>query len=255
MVLTTVGACLLQCSPAPPPQPAISSSPSPSVAPKAPGPAFVRPVTVAELGASWRPGCPVGPERLRRVEIDYVGFDGQTHRGQLIVHQDLVADVIAIFEQLHRLRYPIATMRTVDHYPGADDELSMEDNNSSAFNCRPLPSGRGVVSARLRPSHRSEPTSQSLRRPQGRLPAEECRAVPRPQAHRPGDSARRRSRRPRLHRSRLALGRLLAHTEGLSAFRAPIGVTWNAARARHRVRRMTPRCGPGRRSGRRRAPP
>ena len=33
-------------------------------------------------------------------------------------------------------------MRTTDHYPGADDELSMEDNNSSAFNCRPLPSGR-----------------------------------------------------------------------------------------------------------------
>ena len=142
MVLTIVSACLLQCSPAPPPQPATSSSQSPAAAPKAPGPAFVRPVTAAELGASWRPGCPVGPERLRRVEIDYVGFDGQTHRGELIVHQDLVADVIAIFEQLHRLRYPIATMRTVDHYPGADDELSMEDNNTSAFNCRPLPSGR-----------------------------------------------------------------------------------------------------------------
>ena len=58
------------------------------------------------------------------------------------MHQDLVADVVAIFEQLHRLRYPIAKMRTVDHYPGADDELSMEDNNSSAFNCRPMPSGR-----------------------------------------------------------------------------------------------------------------
>ena len=92
---------------------------------------------------SWRPGCPVGPERLRRVEVNYIGFDGQTHRGELVVHEDVVADVIAIFEQLHRLRYPIAKMRTVDHYPGAEDELSMEDNNSSAFNCRPLPSGRG----------------------------------------------------------------------------------------------------------------
>ena len=148
MVLTTVGASLLQCSPAPPPQPATSSPPSPlapasppATAPQAPGPATVRPVTAAELGASWRPGCPVGPELLRRVEVDYVGFDGQTHRGELIVHQDMVADVVAIFEQLHRLRYPIDKMRTVDHYPGADDELSMEDNNSSAFNCRPLPSG------------------------------------------------------------------------------------------------------------------
>ena len=110
--------------------------------PAAPAAATVRPVTAAELGASWRPGCPVGPERLRRVEVNYIGFDGQTHRGELVVHEDVVADVIAIFEQLHRLRYPIAKMRAVDHYPGAEDELSMEDNNSSAFNCRPLPSGR-----------------------------------------------------------------------------------------------------------------
>jgi hypothetical protein len=99
-------------------------------------------VTAAELGATWRPGCPVGPELLRRVELDYVGFDGQTHRGDLVVHQDVVADVIAIFEQLQVLRYPIAKMRTVDHYPGAEDELSMEDNNTSAYNCRLMPSGQ-----------------------------------------------------------------------------------------------------------------
>lgn len=99
-------------------------------------------VTAADLGPTWRPGCPVGPESLRRVEVDYVGFDGQTHRGGLVVHQDLVGDVIAIFGQLYRLGYPIARMRTVDHYPGGEDEPSMEDNNTSAFNCRPLPSGR-----------------------------------------------------------------------------------------------------------------
>jgi hypothetical protein len=99
-------------------------------------------VTAAELGATWRPGCPVGPELLRRVELDYVGFDGQTHRGDLVVHQDVAADVIAIFEQLQVLRYPIAKMRTVDHYPGAEDELSMEDNNTSAYNCRLMPSGQ-----------------------------------------------------------------------------------------------------------------
>jgi hypothetical protein len=37
------------------------------------------------------------------------------------------------------LRYPIEKIRTVDNYPGADDELSMEDNNTSAFNCRDIP--------------------------------------------------------------------------------------------------------------------
>jgi hypothetical protein len=69
-------------------------------APPALADATVQPVTAAELGASWRPGCPVGPEQLRRVGVDHIGFDGQTHRGQLIVHEELVSQVIAIFEQL-----------------------------------------------------------------------------------------------------------------------------------------------------------
>ena len=99
----------------------------------------MEPVTAAELGATWRPGCPVEPGQLRRVDVDHVGFDGQTHRGALIVHEDLVPEVIAIFEQLYRLGYPVEKMSTVDHYPDADDELSMEDNNTSAFNCRTIP--------------------------------------------------------------------------------------------------------------------
>jgi hypothetical protein len=148
------GVVLVQCTAAPP----HASAPSPSVAPAssaaasppaaasslasappAPPGATVEPVTAAELGATWRPGCPVEPEQLRRVDVDHLGFDGQTHRGSLIVHEDLVPDVIAIFEQLYRLGYPIEKIRTVDHYSDADDELSMEDNNTSAFNCRLIP--------------------------------------------------------------------------------------------------------------------
>ncbi len=98
-------------------------------------------VGAADLGASWRPGCPLAPERLRRVEVDHLGFDGRIHRGQLVVHEDLVDSVTAIFGELLRLRYPIERMRTVEHYPNAEDELSMRDNNTSAFNCRRLPGG------------------------------------------------------------------------------------------------------------------
>jgi len=103
----------------------------------------VHPVSAADLGETWRPGCPVAPEALRRLDIDYLGPDGQTHRGALVVHRDVVDDVIAIFADLRRMRYPIANMRTVEHYPGAQDELSMQDNNTSAFNCRPLPGNTG----------------------------------------------------------------------------------------------------------------
>lgn len=139
---------LVQCAAGPPPHaatPSPSVTPSPSAAASSPSPPpapvgeTVEPVTAADLGASWRPGCPVEPGQLRRVDVDYVGFDGQTHRGELIVHEDLVPDVIAIFEQLYRLGYPVEKIRTVDHYPDANDELSMEDNNTSAFNCRRIP--------------------------------------------------------------------------------------------------------------------
>jgi hypothetical protein len=134
---------LVQCTTARPP---LVATPSPSAiassAPAAPTPPAgetVRSVTPAELGASWRPGCPVEPAQLRLVDVDHIGFDGQTHRGELIVHEDLVPEVIAIFEQLYRLGYPVEKIRTVDHYSDADDELSMEDNNTSAFNCRTIP--------------------------------------------------------------------------------------------------------------------
>src|ERR1700759_1299024 len=134
---------LVGCSTARP-SPVATPSPSPtaSSAPAAPPPAAggtVRPVTAAELGASWRPGCPVEPEQLRRGEVGPIGFDRQPHRGEVIVHQDLVPEVIAIFERLYRLGYPVEKIRTVDHYSDADDELSMEDNNTSAFNCRTIP--------------------------------------------------------------------------------------------------------------------
>ncbi len=139
----TTAACLVlvQCAGAPPqPGAARTSSPAapPPAAPSAPA-ETVRPVTAEELGASWRPGCPVRPEDLRRVEVEHIGFDGQGHRGELIVDQDLVPQVIDIFGQLYRLGYPIEKIRTVDHYPGADDESSMADNNTSAFNCRGIP--------------------------------------------------------------------------------------------------------------------
>jgi hypothetical protein len=137
VAVVAAAVALVQCSPAPPQQrqPSASSSSSRSVQ----APPTVDRVTADELGATWHPGCPLGPEQLRRVGLDYLGFDGQTRRGALVVHESLVPQVIAIFDQLYRMRYPIERMRTVDHYLRAADELSMEDNNTSAFNCRGIP--------------------------------------------------------------------------------------------------------------------
>lgn len=104
--------------------------------------AFSTAVTSQQLGTSWRAGCPVPPEDLRLIVLLHVGMDGHAHAGQLVVHRDIAGEVSVIFGELYRMRYPIDKLRTVDNY-GADDEKSMEDNNSSAFNCREITGGGG----------------------------------------------------------------------------------------------------------------
>src|ERR1700736_5571095 len=133
IVLVQCGAPAPPHAPTPPPSAAPSSSTavppsstSPPSVPPAPAAWTVEPVTAAELGTTWQPGCPVEPDQLRRVDVDYLGFDGQTHRGALVVHEDLVPDVIAIFGQLHLLRYPIDKIQTGDHYAHPADGLPME---------------------------------------------------------------------------------------------------------------------------------
>ena len=95
----------------------------------------VTPVTRAELGASWHPGCPVAPSQLRRVTLPYWGFDGAAHTGTLVVNVAVAARVGSIFERLYRARFPIRRMRPIAAYGGSDDR-SMAADNTSAFNCR-----------------------------------------------------------------------------------------------------------------------
>ncbi|MEW5812447.1 MAG: M15 family metallopeptidase [Actinomycetota bacterium] len=130
---------LVQCAPPPAPPAPTPATPAPSPTTQVPQPPTVRAVTAEELGATWRPECPVRPEQLRRVELDHWGFDGRLHRGELVVDADITDAVIEVFAQLTALRFPIEKMRSANHYRGAEDELSMRDNNTSAFNCRGIP--------------------------------------------------------------------------------------------------------------------
>ncbi len=102
----------------------------------------VRPVSTARLGSSHRAGCPVPAADLRLVEVTYWGFDGRTHRGELVVHEDVAAAVVTVFRALHAARFPLARVQTVDAY-GGDDDASMAANNTSAYDCRRTTGGTG----------------------------------------------------------------------------------------------------------------
>ena len=95
----------------------------------------VAPVTAAQLGASWRPGCPVGPEQLRVVRVSFVGFDGRARSGALVVNRSVTNDVQVAFRRLYAARFPIRRMEPVSAFGGSDDR-AMAADNTSAFNCR-----------------------------------------------------------------------------------------------------------------------
>ncbi len=69
---------------------------------------------------------------LRYLQVPLLGFDGQEHVGELIVHQTVADEVEEIFIEIFQAKFPIEKMRLIENYE-ADDTASMEDNNSSAF--------------------------------------------------------------------------------------------------------------------------
>ena len=69
---------------------------------------------------------------LSYLQISYFGFDGKSHTGEMIVNSKLANDVLAIFKELYEIRYPIEKIKLIDEY-NANDELSIEDNNTSCF--------------------------------------------------------------------------------------------------------------------------
>jgi hypothetical protein len=85
------------------------------------------------------PGAPVGCERLSLVTFDYVDFDGVQHEdGQVVVMDAVATRVLTIFQTLHKRGFPVARAKLMDAYSG-DDEKSMADDNTSAFNDRDVP--------------------------------------------------------------------------------------------------------------------
>ena len=60
---------------------------------------------------------------------------GKTRTGKLIVNKKIARRTVKIFSELYKIRYRIQRIKLVDCYH-ADDNKSMEANNTSAFNYR-----------------------------------------------------------------------------------------------------------------------
>lgn len=130
---TTTAAPATSSTPAAPSPPTTTRPPVP---PAPPFQASIEPVTVDQLGSSWKPGlgC-TGPDQLRAVNVSYWGYDGAVHLGRLIVDATYADRIVAVFRDIYAARFPINKMVPIDAY-GGDDQASMRANNTSGYNCR-----------------------------------------------------------------------------------------------------------------------
>lgn len=88
-------------------------------------------------GKSYKAGCTVPRSELRYLRLSHFDASGQEHIGELVCNRLIADDLKEIFRELYRHKYPIERMRLIDDYD-ADDERSMQDNNTSCFNYRPI---------------------------------------------------------------------------------------------------------------------
>ena len=78
---------------------------------------------------------------LQSVKVAYINLDGETQMGELIVHHELAEEVVDIFRDIYECRFPIEKMIPINVYDCNDDK-SMQDNNTSAFNYRTVSGSR-----------------------------------------------------------------------------------------------------------------
>src|SRR6266436_3419315 len=84
--------------------------------------------------------------RQKVVNLKYYSSDGKIHQGQLVIDAELENDIKKVFELALKERFPIYSVIPISdkHFRKDgrwDDELSMEANNTSAFNYREITGG------------------------------------------------------------------------------------------------------------------
>jgi hypothetical protein len=120
----------------------LAATPAPTV-PATPataaGPAFgssIVDVTATRLAHSYTSDCPVGPGDVVMVTVDYWGFDGMVHSGQIVVARERGASAVAVFRRLFDIRYPIYSMIPIGDLPVGIEDDDPNYNNTTALHCR-----------------------------------------------------------------------------------------------------------------------
>lgn len=74
------------------------------------------------------------------LDVRFWSFENRERAGQVLVARDLEAEVREVFEEMLLARFPLQSVVPVAAFEWSDD-ASMEANNSSGFNPRPIAGG------------------------------------------------------------------------------------------------------------------
>lgn len=85
----------------------------------------------------WSDECPVPLNDLRVVTVTHYNFDAKIITGEIMVHKNIAEKVANIFQELFERKFAIHSLKLIQEFEG-NDILSMEANNSSAFNFRKI---------------------------------------------------------------------------------------------------------------------
>lgn len=84
---------------------------------------------------SYKTYCTIPRENLSYLKVLHYDYNGEVRVGELICSVDISEDLLYIFRTLFENQYQIEKMVLVEEY-GADDDTSVNDNNTSCFNFR-----------------------------------------------------------------------------------------------------------------------
>jgi hypothetical protein len=79
----------------------------------------------------------IGFEELNYLHILYYDFENEVQEGEIICNKAIRDDLLEVFQELYEAKYQFCSVRLVDDFD-ANDEMSMEANNTSCFNYREI---------------------------------------------------------------------------------------------------------------------
>jgi hypothetical protein len=99
-------------------------------------------MTDKEAFEGLHPECPDDIRKRQKViTVLYYSFDNDIHCGQIVMDEELEADIRTVFELAFKEKFPIQSVIPISHKRFRkndrwDDDLSMAANNTSGFNYR-----------------------------------------------------------------------------------------------------------------------